>query len=250
MASSPPSFDGIDVDASMVEIMQEGSYRCIPGLNPFDLLLFRSPGSLSILMQRISRPNKEQKDEIYWSHAGVAVDSSVLPDVGLEEGMLSVLESTLTSEALLGDEPDAVRGRGRLGVQVRRLDKVLQHYQLKKNEGFDVAYCNLKKAIQTSPTVVQIVQAFYNRHRDAHYQTNCVHLFAAVSPAWRRIRDSLFCRSVGSDDLFCSQLVAALYIKLGVLDPSVDARDVLPHDFLGHDPEGMPIIVHKPFRLI
>lgn len=238
-----------DSDGTMMEIIRVGGFRCIPGLRPLDLLLFRSEGSLSLLMQRISRP-AGLKDEIYWSHAGVAVDSTVLPGIGLEDGVLYVMESTVSSETLLGDEPDAVHGRGRSGLQIRRLDRVLIHFSENKHNGFDAAYCNLKNQPKQPASVVPIVQRFYAENRGAHFQSNCVHLFAAVSPRWRWLRDSLCCRSVGEKDMYCSQLVAALYIRLGLLDAIFDSRDVLPHDFLGNDPDGIPVIVNAPVRLV
>ena len=45
---------------------------------------------------------------------------------------------------------------------------------------------------------------------------------------------------------FCSELVARVYQKLGIIDQNLDPEDVTPVDFLGYDQDGIPKLVKDP----
>ena len=50
--------------------------------------------------------------------------------------------------------------------------------------------------------------------------------------------------------LFCSELVAMIYKKLGLFPPNVEPKNVVPMDFIGYDVDlpaggGIPVIVEK-----
>jgi hypothetical protein len=77
------------------------------------------------------------------------------------------------------------------------------------------------------------------------YDASCINLAAAAFPILRWIRDhpclrkfrdafsrAFCCGSRPSTWLFCSELVAQIYVLLGVFPESVNPADVIPTDFL------------------
>lgn len=224
-----------------MENLQATDYN---GVRPLDLLLFRTPGSPSLTAQRESRDSKTSED-IYWSHCGVAVDSTVLPNRGLKDGVLYILESTFSSR-LTGDIPDSQTGRGKFGVQLRNFVDVLAWFAKRKQKGFDMAYCPLI-TYPNDPSGIAV--KIYDEYRTARYQYNCVFLAASFLPAFRTLRDSVLCYP-SRKNVYCSQLCAILYVALDLLPKEFNPADVLPHDFLGNDPDGLPIIVKDPIGLL
>ena len=67
------------------------------------------------------------------------------------------------------------------------------------------------------------------------YDANCWSLLSSIIPFLRPKRDHIE-QFLNTDDwLFCSELVAEIYVKLGIFPDTVDPKNVVPMDFIGYD---------------
>lgn len=73
------------------------------------------------------------------------------------------------------------------------------------------------------------LQRFADQHENTRYQLNLFRLLASAIPCLRSAR-ILF--PLSKYWMFCSQLIAQLYIDIGVLPNSVKPEDVIPQDFI------------------
>lgn len=177
---------------------------------------------------------------------------------------------------------DGETGGVKFGVQIRDLRELVKKYASKS--GANVGVCRLK----FNPTSVFIshrpdgstdfgrelteeekaelktkIGEAYDRYHESIYNYNILDLLAALYPELRpargRIQKILRKYFLKNKDefLFCSEFVASLYQDLGIIDDSTDgkidgevleAANVVPVDFLGHDTdtEGIRVRLCEP----
>lgn len=220
--------------------------------SPLDLLLFRGGCIFSTV---IMTAEKITTGYGKYSHAGIIVTKDVLPEVKeLEEGKLYVWESTMSYP--LGEMTDGVpnveTGKGKFGVQLRDFEEVLKAYT--KSEGTEVAWCKLINNPWNSKKKKRVVKTMarcYRDYGDKVYEVNILSLLASVIPCLRQARDTIEWDDEEIQDfVFCSELAALVYRRLGLLSKEFDPSDVIPVDFLGYDADGMPRLVEDPIMLL
>lgn len=231
---------------------------------PLDLLLFRGT---SLFSQAIMFAQKVTTDCGDYSHAAILVNSEILPTVPqLLPGRWYVWESTLSQGV-----PN-VEGSNRVGVQIRDLEQVMVECQDHKGiVAWGKLLANPWRLTENNPRerkqLIKTVCATHKIYGNRVYDYNPLSLLAVVFPCWRKPRDvfnkivhngylRLVSRRSNEDDsdlsgyLFCSELVAHVYIAIGVIEKSKDPQNVLPVDFLGYDQDGIPCITEPPIAMM
>ena len=221
-----------------------------PKMRSFDLLLFKGTDVISRAVEAVE---KHQDGQAGFTHVGIVLlGKDLLPPVDdaekkwLHEQTVYVLESTMSGD--LADGCRDVHDESHIGVQLRVLDNVVEHYD--RPEKSRMAWCPLLQ-----PADGARARAMYEKYRGLSYDMSVIDMAACAFPAVRRIRDnSAFshvrdgvCRLIygrkragadGKDDnlvsrwQFCSEMVANVYKDLGVLGSSVNASNTMPVDFL------------------
>lgn len=235
---------------------------------PFDLIAFRGGDAVSDLITTLEQ-NRLKIGA--FSHVGMVVSSKILSSFEgfiLDPKKLYVFESTFSYN--IGGVTDGVADvsskKGKLGVQLRDLEEVIPTYITDPktrvawckllNNPFDTKDKAVKKELKRKFT--ELFGYYYGRM----YELNMDSLLAAMFPRLRFIRrfkdsilNSLFSvlTKLGVSDRynpagwqFCSELIANIYQKIGVIDKRFDTKDVLPVDFFGYDEDGIPALVEAP----
>ena len=172
-------------------------------LSPLDLILFKGT---DIISDTIRFFEKDELNSGLFSHCGLLVNSEILPTIKqLIPGRWYVWESTMSAtHGLLSyfsdGVPNAITGTGKLGVQIRDLEDVIDAYLKSKDSA--IAWCKLKN----NPWYQQSGEwylMYLNRKRkliktvtDTHllygnrtYDCNIIDLFGAIFPFLRIPRD-------------------------------------------------------------
>lgn len=237
---------------------------------PFDLLAFRGVDPISRSILFLER--KELGDGGF-SHLGMVVTKQVLPYIScLREGELYVLESTASATQgvlakFAGGPPDLLTGKGKIGVQIRNLREVIASYL--EGQGAAVAWCPLIRNPwddwNRRSALVKTMHQWTRHHDNAVYEVDPFELLAAIFPcclSWAdgfdrvivlgteiiRLRDE--CHELrrlenGRDFMYCSELVAEVYRRIGVLPNDTDPRTFAPVAAL----TASPAIVRAPVYL-
>jgi hypothetical protein len=242
-------------------------------IKPYDLIAFRGGDLVSDF---ISYLEKKTIGVGFFTHVGMAVTSDILPscivddhEFVLEEGKVYLLESTFTYSVLGVSDgiPDVTTDKCMIGVQLRDLEVVIPHYIV--SDKTKVAWCPLKKKYrkkiqdgylnQESGFFTELFHEYHNRY----YEMDAIGLLGSMFPSMRGLRDErnkIYKKMykilqrwhiVNPDNegpagwQFCSELVANIYLAIGVLN-NIDPKDVLPVDFFGYDLDGIPALVDDP----
>lgn len=251
-------------------------------MRPFDLLGFRGGGFWSDF---ISKMEEQQTGNGSFTHVGMVVTSEILPyytvnnlQVRLRPNHPYVFESQLSYPGVSDGVPDVFTKKGHLGVQLRDLDEVLPKYIT--NPSIKIAWCPLtnnpfdRQPGESEETLNQrrlilrsTFMKLFNKYEGRLYEVDLEGLAGGMFPRLRIIREirdrtyktvytSLHRLGLAKHNYgptkwqFCSELVANVYHKIGVLDQKYSAKDVIPPDFFGYDQDGMPAIVEKPIFLL
>lgn len=219
-------------------------------IKPLDLVVFRGG---EVVSDAISALEQFQLGSGDWTHTGLIIDTTLLPSLpNGKSGKLYVLESTMSGK-LSADGLTDVEGNSVFGVQIRDMKKVVKAYNTAGTTL--VGWCRLKnnpylqlpgetidnyenRMLQLSEDFTNI----YDKYGHKTYDYNPLSLLASLFPWFRCLRDKFV---KGDDKLFCSELIALVYCKLGILDENeFNYEDVVPVDFTsGLDQDGI-----KPFH--
>lgn len=242
-------------------------------IKPFDLLLFRGTDYIS----KIIRVCEYEMDGTgQFSHAGLVITSDVLPFLSeLAPDTLYVWESTMSisidGRVDGGNIPNIETHKGKFGVQIRKLEDVLESYT--KTEGSRVAWCQLIHNpwynVFEREHIIDNLKDFHNTYGFRLYELNPLVLLSAVFPCCRRLRDcydyivldghkilvNLKLSSgketkdqVEEQTLFCSQFVTMVYKHIGLVPNNIDPSNVSPVSFIiGKD---IPKLVRDPIYII
>lgn len=244
-------------------------------IKPFDIISFKGADAVSSIISSFQKYFLGS-DEV--SHVGMVVTSEILPyytingaQKFLDSEEIYVFESTIPYNIGLNLEvsPDVLTGQGQMGVQIRKLKDVVLSYT--KDGKSSVAWCKLignpfndNNKDFLSIMFQEIFHEYYNRMYDLSF----ISLASAIFPKMRGIRAvrdfiyynlyklSNYLGFSSQESLgplgwqFCSELMANIYIELGIIDPSTDPRNVVPVDFFGFDKDGLPRIAERPIYLM
>jgi len=220
-------------------------------IKPLDLVVFRGGEFVSTGIRILEELQVGNAD---WTHVGLVIDTSILPTIpNGKPDKLYVLESTMSGK-LSGDKLCDVEGNGVFGVQIRDMEKLVKAYNASGNTL--VGWCRLKN----NPCERRSDESFddyedrmsnirkdfseiYERYGHRSYDYNLISLASSLFPQFRCIRKKWINTN---DKLFCSELVALVYCKLGILDEEkFNPADVVPVDFTsGLDNDGI-VPFHK-----
>ena len=218
---------------------------------PLDLILFKGGDLVSdairFLEGRCLRHTSRIKLEEgvrSFSHVGLVVTREILDDERLERDKLYVWESTMSGP--LSDGVKNVNGESFLGVQIRDLDKVVNAYL--SDEDAKIAFASLKDPVNCEALRHRFTR-FVRKHDGTRYDANFASLFGSIFPALRPLRNLTEKVFRTQKWLFCSELAALTYKKMGIFPSDCDPRDCVPMDFLGFDEDRLPIVVKEPIYI-
>jgi hypothetical protein len=190
-------------------------------IKPFDLILFKGTECVSKCIQFISKSN--------WSHAGIVVNTDILPIKNGIPGKLYIWESTAGG---CGFGPvDVETGEAFIGTQIRDLEAVVKVYL--ESPGAEVGWVSLKNNIYMNERLKKpysdIMDNLYRDLRREVYQFNLLYALGAVFNCFRYFRVFTACCK---HNVFCSQLVAKVYVALNIFPAYVDPCDITPGEFI------------------
>lgn len=203
----------------------------LESLESLDLVLFAGDAFSSRLIEAFEAKTVPSYQGSYFSHVALVVKSDILPTVygkPLEPGRAYIYESTMSG--LLNDGVKNVAGEAFFGTQVRDLEQVIKAYT-----GMDpdnkVAFVRLRPEWRAR-VKRGLFQEVFQETIGVRYQMNPVSLCCAGcrfrSRAIRKIYETL---TFSKHWMFCSELVAHVYLKLGLFSDETDPELVLPQDF-------------------
>jgi len=197
-------------------------------IRPFDLILFRGSDFVSDSIRKLQKKQLGKGADTF-SHAGVIVTTEVLSHPNMVPGKLYIFESTMSGK--LGGGVKNINNETWLGSQIRDFDDVMETYDNHKKTA--IAWLKLKSnPLDNQPLDVirEKMAYFFGKYNHILYEVNISNLFMALFPKLR------FCRC-GSQQkqLFCSEVVALLYKKFGVLPEECVPTNVVPADFIVKD---------------
>jgi len=109
--------------------------------------------------------------------------------------------------------------------------------------------------------IIREIRCIYEIYGNRMYNASALDLLSALYPVLRPLRNlkykvlrgfaKLFKnKKIEPNAVFCSQFVAIIYSRLGVIDKSIDIKNFVPVDFLGCDEDGQKNIVSNIYKII
>jgi hypothetical protein len=181
------------------------------GMKSLDVFLFSGEGKFSSLIQCCTQTQ--------YSHIGIVITGGDLIKIGVkvpdqyrDKDGLYLFHSNKGS---IGDLVDIASGEEKSGAQINSLGEVVSRYkgkifyrQLERN-GSSIDYQKLMKSVKNL--------------LPQEYETNYCQLFCAVLPCLLMDEDT--------SKLFCSELVAQVFIDQGALSKNIPSDNYIPSDF-------------------
>jgi hypothetical protein len=109
--------------------------------------------------------------------------------------------------------------------------------------------------------IIKEIRCIYEIYGNRMYNASALDLLSALYPILRPFRNlkykalrglaKLFRnKKIEPNAVFCSQFVAIIYSRLGVIDKDIDIKNFVPVDFLGCDEDGQKNIVSNIYKII
>ena len=225
-------------------------------LKPLDLVMFSGGEYVSHLIKfmeknLLERPNEPNNgvDPGAFSHVGMVVTSDILEHKQVLPGKFYVLESTMGGP-LSQDKVLNIMGKSKFGVQLRDLEELIPSYL--SSEGSAIAIARLKPEYSTLCRDKTLFTSVFKKYNGRTYDINPISLAASLLKVCRCIREPMEEMTGTNNWLFCSELVAQVYIDMGVINNSINPKNVVPMDFVGFetDKNGIPNMIDYPITYI
>lgn len=235
-------------------------------IKSFDLIFFNGGDTTSNMIRFLQarqgsrkmrylkwRKNKIKIPRDAFSHVGLVVRDDILDDPRLEHGVPYIFESTMSGT--LTDGIYNINDEAFLGTQLRNLDDVVKGYDSAPTSRIAVAHFNrdiIENLYITQEEIKSEFTKLFIKYDEIPYDLNPISLISSIFQLFRRIRGKSEKIADSEPWLFCSELVATIYIELGFIPGDVNPKDVVPMDFLGYDidTKGVPQIIDEPFYII
>jgi len=222
-------------------------------LESFTLVFFKGPNFVSDLIRYLEKVDaskinqynlKVEKDA--FSHVGFIIRSDILDDERVHEDGVYIFESTMSGS--LGEGVYNLDGEPFLGMQIRNFDDVLAAYD--SDPRSRVAIAPLKREILEDlfedDELKKKFSYLFAQYEGVKYDWNAYSLLSSLLSCLRPERDELEIILGTEKWQFCSEAVASIYVKLGILPKTVNPKDVVPMDYLGYDDEkAVPEIIEE-----
>ena len=224
-------------------------------IKSFDLVLFRGSDFVSDFISLLQKHKLEDDKLTPWSlepgeftHVGIILCNDVLED--LDEDKIYIWESTMSGP--LGDGVKNIQGNAFLGVQLRDFSLVVENY-LEGDSRIAIAHLDTESrryVDKNFDTIRIIISNYFIMVNNTRYDANAYSLMSSVFPCLRKRREAIEKMFKTSGWMFCSELVANVYKIIGLIPGDVEAKNVLPMDFVGYDEDKeVPIIVNEPYYI-
>lgn len=213
-------------------------------IKPLDLFLFKGSSIYSKFIQINSRLVTGSGE---WSHCGIVITKEILDIPEIKPDKLYIWESVSSSKT---HQPANIYGKHFIGSQIRELDIVIKEYC--KNPNNNVAWCELqdnRRKLLKMDKIKKIFKTLFYKYDHHFYDINCCTLLGAMFSCFRCCTSKF--DKLTENWLFCSELVALVYIDLQIFPQSVDPKYVIPVDFIGYDSDhAVPVVVNPPVKII
>jgi hypothetical protein len=222
---------------------------------PLDLILFSGTDFVSNGIKYIEKLANGSGD---FSHVGLLINSEIATDlIGLQPNKWYVWESTFSAtdgplERFSDGVPNILTGKGKLGVQIRDFQEIVNKYPGKIAWGRLLNNPYLKSPENTRKILIELL----DKYNDKTYDYDCLDLLATVVPFLRKPRnflnkyaDEFFVNwnisNPPGEWLFCSELAGLVYQAFGLIG-DCDPNNITPQDNISGDPDGLKSIIQKP----
>lgn len=224
-------------------------------IKPLDIIFFKGDefvsNSIRFFQKRRATENTTNYniDPDAFSHVGLVVTHEILNDHRLVPYKLYIWESTMSGS--MSDGVNNIDGQSFFGTQLRDLDEVIKAYD--KSKKARIAVGSLKNEIFTAFDLMNLklqFTALFEKYNNVQYDANLV---SVASTIYRFCRCCRGCteETLNTEEwLFCSEMVALIYVKLGILPKGLNSKNVAPMDFLGFDIDKMLVVVNEPVYVI
>ncbi len=224
-------------------------------MKPLDLILFRGSDFVSDTIRVLCNGRLSKTWADNYSHSGLIVTSEILDHPDIKEGVLYVLESTISGK--LGQNIYNIEGKSFLGAQLRNFDELIIEYD--RPNTTSIAWCQLnhnpaknddfdkQKELKLKFTEI------FNKYNGTPYDMNFMSLCCALYPSFRCFRKPVETVLGTQNWLFCSELCALVYKELNMLPATLNEKNVLPVDFINNVDEDKEIpknFVKYPVRIV
>ena len=181
----------------------------LPQLQTGDIVLGSGTTLFSRIVRKVTRST--------WSHSGIVIVSE-------DTGEHFLLESNTTTEVI---DVEA-------GVPVDGVQLVLLEDRIRAYPGFmAVRHLNLER----TPTMLRILRDFHREVRGRPFDRNPLQLLRSAVDDSRWLAENA--RDLTS--LFCSELVAEAYQRLGLLPEDPPSNEYTPKDFSSESMTALPL---------
>jgi hypothetical protein len=212
-------------------------------LRPLDLVFFSGSEIISSVIKGLQYmhllPSAEEIDVCRgeFSHVGMVVTSAVLDHPSVIPGEVYIWESVM-SGLLCQDGQTNISG-ATFGVQLRDLGEVCKNYLSSPKSRIAIgrlgeSFCSFRNDSEMKVKFTRI----FDRINGTTYDANPISLLASLYSPLRRLRKYSEIILKTEEFLFCSELVAVVFSAMGILDDSINPKNVVPMDFLGCDTDG------------
>lgn len=201
-------------------MLQRGEYITSKNYNihkdemkSFDLLLFRGNDVISDAIANIQCNDK-------FTHVGLVIHPSLLPDYNLDDNKLYVLESTFSHKivGMNNGPPDSLTGEDFFGVQLRDFEAVCNSYII--NDKTKIMWMPLS----STPQVTNFSQIF-SRYHQRPFLSNNILDFTQITPELILMAKSILTKTllntILQSSFSCVNLVTSIYNDLGIIHTDV-----------------------------
>lgn len=204
------------------------SYEFIKNnIKPLDIIFFKGKEIVSKTIRLLQRIKLGVNKENNFSHVGIVVNNYIIDRETypwLKDNKLYIFESTLSGK--LSDGVLNVENKSFFGTQVRDLEQVIKGYSIL---GWARLMDNPSDFI---PNFRDTFTEIFMKYNGIKYDVNMISLFSALFPSIRYIRNFAEKFFNTQDYLFCSELCFKIYQELGLYSNEIDARNIVPVDFI------------------
>jgi hypothetical protein len=209
-------------------------------IKPLDLIIFRGSDFVSDTISLVENLGLGNGN---WTHVGLVVTTDIMPIKNGVKDKLYIWESTIGGNVLGIGLNDIEINKTVFGVQIRDLEEVVDKYD--NNENTRIGWCKLL----TNPidkdieNVKNIITSLHENIGNATYDYNCCNLLSTICNTCSNERREIF----GNPNMyFCSELVAKIYIELGIIPKYIDPEKIAPVALIGHTKYNFPCPVQIP----
>lgn len=213
-------------------------------LKPFTPILFKGSDFVSKTICDIERFGNRIARSGDFSHVGMIVTSDILDHPKVLPNKIYVWESTMSGR--LGSGVKNIYDKSYLGVQLRDFDELVVGYD--KPNVTRIAYGELIHNPIDDMPMAELKEKFtqlFTELDGTRYDLNMYSLLSAICPGLRCARQKIEEVCHTEKWLFCSELVATVYITMGIYPHTVNPKDVVPRDiaFPEADTDQTPVIL-------